>query len=150
MRRQWSEGATPVQMNGPLPTSLIGGGARCPDVEPVPSGTGAVARPRIDPADRARQFLPFAALRGYYDLVRKQERTVEPRHELTDDEAARLSSRVASLSKGDMVRVEYYDVDAYVTVTGVLSGIDTAFRTLTVVKTKIAFDDIRSVERAEG
>lgn len=109
----------------------------------------AAQRPHIDPADRARQFLPFAALKGYYDLVRAQERVPEPRHELTDDEAARLSSRVASLSKGDMVRVTYYDVDAYVTATGLLANVDTAFRTLTVVKRKIAFEDILSVERVE-
>ena len=104
-------------------------------------------RPHVDPADRARQFLPFAALRGYYDLVRKQERVVEPRHELTEEEALYLSTCVAGLRKGDMVRVEYYDTDAYVIALGMLSNIDTTFRTLTVVKTRIAFDDIRRVER---
>ena len=28
-------------------------------------------RPR---ADRAQQFMPFAALKGYYDLIRERER----------------------------------------------------------------------------
>lgn len=30
-------------------------------------------RPR---ADRAQQFMPFAALKGYYDLIRERERVV--------------------------------------------------------------------------
>ena len=105
------------------------------------------ARAKTDPEDRARQFMPFAALRGYYDLVRAQERRVEPRHELTEEEARELSTRVVCLRKGDMVRVVYYNVDAYEELTGVLTGVDTTFRTLTVVRRKIAFDDIRSVER---
>ena len=46
-------------------------------------------RPR---ADRAAQFMPFAALRGYYDLLRTKERVPEPRHELTEEEARELSA----------------------------------------------------------
>ena len=103
-------------------------------------------RPRIDPADRARQFMPFAALRGYYDLVHSRERSVEPRHELTEEEAALLSEQVARLRKGDMVRVVRYDADAYVPVTGVVTQVETTLRELTVVKTKSPFEDIRSIE----
>ena len=42
---------------------------------------------RVDPAMRARQFAPFAALRGYYDLVRERERVVEPRREMSEESA---------------------------------------------------------------
>ena len=38
-------------------------------------------------ADRAMQFAPFAALKGYYEDVRIQERITEPRKELSGDEA---------------------------------------------------------------
>ena len=73
------------------------------------------ARPH---ADRARQFMPFAALKGYYELVRQQERVEQPRHQLTDEEALELSARLAALRKGDIVRVTYYDQDASNTVMG--------------------------------
>ena len=53
-------------------------------------------RPR---ADRAQQFMPFAALKGYYDLIRERERTVEPRRELTDEQALELSQRLAGLER---------------------------------------------------
>ena len=96
-------------------------------------------------ADRAQQFIPFAALRGYYDLVRAQERRVEPRHELTEEEALELSRVMARVSKGSMVEAVHYDGDAYETTTGLVSAVDTAFRTLTVVKRRIAFDDLRSL-----
>ncbi len=43
---------------------------------------------RIAPEDRARQFMPFAALRGYYDLVREAE-YVPPHHRRTQPQAQR-------------------------------------------------------------
>ena len=115
---------------------------------PGPSrpAAGAVPRLRIDPADRARQFMPFAALKGYYDMVRARERVPEPRHELTEEEAVALSERVARLRKGDMARVVYYKDDGYVSATGIVTQIETTLRELTVVKTRVPFDDIRSIE----
>lgn len=41
----------------------------------------------ISREQRARQFMPFASLRGYYAYVREQERHREPRRELSDDQA---------------------------------------------------------------
>lgn len=110
----------------------------------------ASGRPR---ADRAAQFMPFAALRGYYELIRRQERVVEPRHELTPEEAEELSQVVAQVRRGDVVRVCFYDNDAYVTRTGCVARIDLIYRELVVVETSIALDDIRSLEivdRAEA
>ena len=80
-------------------------------------------------ADRAAQFMPFAALTGYYDLVRAQERVSEPRHEL----------------KGQLVRVTHYERDAYVTTEGIVTGMDPVARELTIVRRRIRFDDIWGV-----
>lgn len=101
-------------------------------------------------ADRAAQFMPFAALRGYYELIRQQQRIPEAKHELTDEEALALSQTVYRVRRGQMVRVVYYDEDAYVTLTGCVSRIDLVERELMVVKTKIALDDIRELEIMEG
>ncbi len=111
-------------------------------------GLTANGQPR---ASRAAQFMPFAALTGYYELARKQERIVEPRHELTEEEALALSREMAQIKRGDLVRVTYYDWDAYRTTTGIVARIDTVFRRLQVVQTVIPFDDIRSIQRhAQG
>ncbi len=97
-------------------------------------------------ADRAAQFMPFAALRGYYELVRAEERVIEPRHELTDEEARSLSETLAGLARGQVVRAVYYDRDAYVELTGCVARIDLIYRTLTIVETTIALDDLRELE----
>lgn len=96
-------------------------------------------RPR---ADRAQQFMPFAALRGYYDLIRERERTPQPRRELTEEEALELSQRLARLERRRMAKVVYHDGEAYVTAHGLVTDIDEAGRTLTIVRTRIPFDAI--------
>lgn len=108
------------------------------------AGFTANGRPR---ASRAAQFMPFAALTGYYELARRQEHITEERHELTEDEVLALSRTITQIKKGDLVRVTYYDWDAYRTVSGMVARIDTTFRRLQVVQTVIPFDDIRSIER---
>lgn len=34
-------------------------------------------RPKMSPADRAKQFMPFAALKGYEEALRKKELEME-------------------------------------------------------------------------
>lgn len=104
---------------------------------------------RVDPAMRARQFAPFAALRGYYDLVRERERVVEPRREMSEESAALLDRQLHALGKGRVARVVYYDGEAYVTAEGAVTRIDEAYRTLRIIKTDIAFDDLWSVDVVE-
>lgn len=111
---------------------------------PRESGLTANGQPR---ASRAAQFMPFAALTGYYELARQQERVPEPRHELTEEEALELSRTITQVKRGDIIRVTYYDWDAYRTVSGMVARVDTTLRRLQVVKTVIPFDDIRSITR---
>lgn len=100
-------------------------------------------------ADRARQFMPFAALSGYFDLIRQRQRTVQPFRELAEDEAEALSHKMAWVKKGSMVDICYYDRDAYVHRKGMVSRIDEVERAIWVVKERIPFDMILDI-RAEG
>jgi len=99
--------------------------------------------------ERARQFMPFASLRGYYDIIREKERVREPRRELSEDAAEELSGALSELRRGMLVRVRFYDSDHYENAEGVITGLDTVFRRLTIVRRSIAFDDILSVEQLE-
>ena len=96
--------------------------------------------------ERARQFMPFAALRGYYDLIRERERVPEERRDLTEEDIERLSNVLAQLKKGQMVRTRYYDRDAYVTREGLMTRIDPVAHELTVVTTRIRFEDLLEIE----
>ena len=96
--------------------------------------------------DRARQFMPFMALKGYFDLCREKERHPAPRHTLTDEEALELSQIIARTRKGDMATVTYYDTDAYVTRQGIVSEVVPELRYIRIVRQAIPFDDILSIE----
>jgi hypothetical protein len=86
--------------------------------------------------------MPFAALRGFEDMIREQAREVTGRRELSEYEAARLSRKMAAVRKGSIVRVTYYDGEAYVSLEGMVSDIDLALRRLRVIKTEISLDDV--------
>ena len=98
--------------------------------------------------ERARQFLPFNALTGYYQMIMERRRVLEPKKELSEDEIEALSEKLKSLRQHELVSITYYDKDAYITKTGLITDIDLTFRTLTVVKTKIAFQDIFDVSES--
>ena len=100
----------------------------------------------ISDADRARQFIPFMALKGYYELCRQKERHPSARHTPTEEESLELSRTVAALGKGDMIKVTYYDKDAYVTTQGMVSEVVPQLRFVRVVRQRIDFDDIRFIE----
>lgn len=44
-------------------------------------------------ADRARQFLPFAALRGFDGMLREIEKQSVPKKELTEEELRLLNEK---------------------------------------------------------
>ena len=98
-------------------------------------------------AERAAQFMPFAALTGYYDLVRRRERVCEPRRDPGEEDAERISTELSRLKRGQLVRVTHYDGVAYATRTGVVSGVEPEHRTLSIARERISFDDVWSIEQ---
>lgn len=100
-------------------------------------------------ADRAKQFLPFDSLRGYYDLVRKVEKIITPRKYLSQEELDKLSSIISKVKKGMIIKVTYYQTDGYVTLEGMISNIDIVYKKITIVETQINFKDIFKIESNE-
>ncbi|MGN0650582.1 MAG: YolD-like family protein [Oscillospiraceae bacterium] len=98
-------------------------------------------------ADRAKQFMPFASLKGYYEMTRRREHIREPRRELSEDSAEELNRKLCAVQQGQMLTVTYYRADHYEDITGMVSEFNTAFRRLTIVKTVIPFDDIIEIVR---
>ena len=96
-------------------------------------------------SDRARQFMPFSPLKGYYDLIEKCGRIKEPKIELTEDMLEIISQKLNKIEKGIMIKVKYYDVDSYVEIEGMISNIDKIYNNLTVIKTVIKFEDIYDI-----
>ncbi|MCI9013838.1 MAG: YolD-like family protein [Lachnospiraceae bacterium] len=92
--------------------------------------------------DRAKQFMPFAALKGLPDALAARERIIVPKTELSEEMAQELDRRMHSLSKGKIASVVYFHRDKYIKITGMVARIDETSRILQIVNTKIDFDDI--------
>lgn len=103
-----------------------------------------VAKPH---PNRARQFMPFAALKGYHELAQERERVSEPKRIMTEERALELSAIISSLSKGDMISVTHYKKDHYTDTCGIVSEIDEVNRFFRVIKTQIPFSDIFSINK---
>ena len=103
-------------------------------------------RRKMSREERAKQFMPFAALKGYEEALRAKEKIVVPRMELSEEYLRELDLKLRQIRKNDIATVIYYHEGEYVKVTGMVSGLDKDARILKVVNTKILFDDICSIE----
>lgn len=104
---------------------------------------------KIKKADRARQFLPFNSLRGYYDLVKKAEIVRSKRKVLAEEEAMLLSNKLSLVKRGMLVKVTYYQDYGYISLEGMVSNIDLVYKTITIVSKKILIDDIIDISSNE-
>ena len=100
---------------------------------------------KMSRGERAKQFMPFSPLKGYGDLVKNQARVYTEKTELSEEDAINLGKTLSLLKKRDMVKVTYYDVDSYLTIEGMISQIDIVLKNLTVINTKIKFEDIKNI-----
>ena len=93
--------------------------------------------------ERAKQFMPFAALRGLPDALAAKEKILVPKVE------EELDRQMHLLAKGNMATVVYFQKGEYIKITGLVARIDETSRLLQIVNTKICFDDILQV-KVEG
>ena len=95
--------------------------------------------------ERAKQFMPFSALRGYGLALREKERIVVPKKELSEDYQEELDFKLRQVKKNDMISVIYFQKGEYLKLTGMVSKVDASARVLKIVNTKIDFDDIYDI-----
>ncbi len=96
-------------------------------------------------SDRAVQFMPFAALGGYYDLIREKERVRVTHHKLTESSAEALSIKMKAVREGIIITVIHYEDGEYISTCGMVSDKDATLRRLKIVKKVISFDDILDI-----
>ena len=98
-----------------------------------------------DNVKRAVQFIPFAALRGFDEMLAEELAIKEDRTELGEDDCARISETLSSLKKNDFVRVRFYDKTRYRKEYGTVTEIDYTARYLKVGVVKIPFADLSDI-----
>lgn len=95
--------------------------------------------------DRAKQFMPFAALKGYTAALQKKEKILVPKMEFSEDYQDKLNRILRQVKKKDIVTVVYYEDRKYVRLEGMVSRVDATAQILKVINTKILFTDLREV-----
>ena len=92
--------------------------------------------------NRAKQFVPFAAVKGYEEALRAKEKIIVEKIELSEERKTELDFKLHQIQKNDIITVVYFCKDEYIKLEGMVSRLDTDARILKVVNTKILFEDI--------
>jgi len=97
--------------------------------------------------DRARQFMPFDALKGLQEALREKEKEVEMRKELSEESLSQLNEQLQRISPGDIIKIKFYKAQQYVEIKDKIDSIDVIYRKI-VMETgqKINFNDVISIE----
>lgn len=117
----------------------------------------SVTRARMDPANRAAQFAPFAALTGYEAAISETARLTDQRVELSEHRRWILDEQTQAvldrLPEQPWVRITYFAPDprksggSYVSETLRIKKVDLFHRTVTAVTAEvIPMDDIWEIE----
>ena len=96
----------------------------------------------MDRENRAKQFMPFDALKGFREALADKERPIVPKKELSEERKAELDSKLRKIHQLDTITAEYFQDGAYLQVTGEVSGIDEISRVLKIAGMGIPIDDI--------
>ena len=96
---------------------------------------------------RAKQFQPYAALKGFETAIIEQSArsNIEPRICLGEDAAEELNAKLVELTPGDGVAVRYYCGSRYMDTAGYITKICPEQKCLLLGETKIRFRDIADI-----
>lgn len=106
-----------------------------------------MARVKMSRENRAKQFMPFAALKGFEAALREKEKIIVEKIELSEEMKEELDRKIRDIHRSDMVKVVYFHDEEYLEITGMVARLDSDARILKVVNTKISFDDIYKLEK---
>lgn len=97
--------------------------------------------------DRAKQFLPFDALKGFREALECIEEDKKGKKILLEDSEDIINDVIIDLKKGDRVIVKYYYGFDYIETIGFIKKVDTVYKCLFLLDSKIDFDDIIGIEK---
>lgn len=100
---------------------------------------------RMKNADRAKQFAPFAALKGYEEAIKAQERLYEPPMMLSESRKAEINRVLCQIQSGDKITVDYYHRGEYHTINDYVLKIDKNRRLLCFDGYQVGIDSIKGI-----
>ena len=73
---------------------------------------------------RAKQFLPFDALKGFSEALREKEIEYEEKRDLSEESLIELNDKFNQIEKGDYIKIKYYKNGRYIEIKGIVTNID--------------------------
>ena len=99
--------------------------------------------------ERAKQFIPFDAMKGLQEELRERERRrsrVE-RHDISEEAIEENSAVLLKLRKGSLIRLDCHRDFHDITLEGAVSEINLTYKFLKLNGEKIFFEDIYHIEQ---
>ena len=114
-----------------------------------------VSRPKtkMPIKERAKQFAPFAAIKGLEKALREKEKIYDAKIELSDEYSDTLNDMILQLHKGTKAIITHYKEEQYKKSYGQVKKIDKENKTLRIDDLTINFKDIINIhidEDSEG
>ncbi len=100
---------------------------------------------KMNREDRAKQFAPFAALKGFEEALIRAGTTPEDRREFSEEYLEEMDEALRALHTGDRLRIICYREGAYEKMTGCLRRIDEEQRVIQIGEERILFSDVAAV-----
>ncbi|CAM3168258.1 YolD-like family protein [Streptobacillus ratti] len=96
--------------------------------------------------DRAKQFVSYSPLKGFYELIHEKEILLQERMELSEEQYEELNFKINNIRKGDILKIKWYKEKGYVETFGKVSNIDLENGIIVIIKEKISIEDIVEIE----
>lgn len=97
---------------------------------------------QVSRVNRARQFLPFDALKGLKEALREKEIEFEEKRELSEESLTELDNIFNRIEIGDNITIKYYKNRRYIETIGVVTKID-------FIKKKIQIDKDNNINMVD-
>lgn len=95
--------------------------------------------------ERAKQFMPFDALKGFKEEINKRKKVVVSKKELSEDDLQELQNKISLINVGMIVEITYYQDNQYIKIQGMVSKINLDLKYIMIVKAKININNIVNI-----
>ena len=97
--------------------------------------------------DRAKQFVPFDALKGLQEelRIREEKRTRVKKKTLSEDQIEKISRVLTRVEQGSNISICLYSKGRYITIEGYVSEINPIYEYIKIGNEKVFFDDIYKI-----
>ena len=97
--------------------------------------------------ERAKQFLPFDAVKGLQFALREKENLCISKVELSDEQIENISNLLGVTKIGDSIEVVYYDNKQYKKIQGKVTKISNVKKSIAIDNVEVFFIDMHSINR---